>query len=134
MNQLRSSCGRRVLLAAVVVGIGALLVPSTATPGAAHEPTPGARETSDARFPSSRDPYTWPFRARSIWNMPLGSDAVYVKAGLRRSSNKQTQPDEEFIGLDPNDPVKRLTSDDDGALGRVHVPPGFTRAPGAVPA
>lgn len=84
--------------------------------------------TASARtgFPTSRDPYKWPFRARSIWNMPLGSEAVYVGAGLRRSTNQQTQPDEEFIGLDPNDPVKALTSDDDGALGKVHVPPDFS--------
>jgi hypothetical protein len=75
-----------------------------------------------AGFPTSRDPYEWPFRARSIWNMPLGSDAVYVDAGLRRSGARQTQPDEEFIGLDPTDPVKKLTSEEDGALGKVHVP------------
>jgi hypothetical protein len=90
---------------------------------AGASPLPAATRTG---FPASRDPYTWPFRARSIWNMPLGSDAVYVDAGLRRSGSRQTQPDEEFIGLDPTDPLRALSSDDDGALGKVHVPPDFS--------
>ena len=49
-----------------------------------------------------------------------------MDAGLRRSGNRQTQPDEEFIGLDPSDPVKKLTADDDGALGKAHVPPDLS--------
>lgn len=33
--------------------------------------------------PKSRDPWLWPFASESIWNMPLGSNAVYVPAGLK---------------------------------------------------
>ncbi len=31
--------------------------------------------------PGTRDPLKWPFAATSIWNMPIGSGAVYVPAG-----------------------------------------------------
>ena len=31
---------------------------------------------------SLRDPYYWPFTAQSIWNTPIGSEAVYVPANL----------------------------------------------------
>jgi uncharacterized protein YjdB len=33
-------------------------------------------------FPTSRDPFLWPFTQTSIWNMPIGSAAVYEPAGL----------------------------------------------------
>ncbi|WP_269526011.1 hypothetical protein [Coraliomargarita parva] len=29
-----------------------------------------------------RDPWLWPFASNSIWNMPIGSEAVYVPANL----------------------------------------------------
>jgi hypothetical protein len=40
----------------------------------------------DAKAPvanASRDPWLWPFAADSIWNMPIGSNAVYKPAGLQ---------------------------------------------------
>ncbi len=33
--------------------------------------------------PASRDPWLWPFEASSIWNQPIGSEAVYVDANLQ---------------------------------------------------
>ena len=42
-----------------------------------------------------RDPWRWPFAATSIWNAPIGAEAVYRPAGLGRA---------EHIGLD----VERL--------------------------
>jgi hypothetical protein len=35
-----------------------------------------------AAFPTSRDPLKWPFASTSIWNMPIGSNAVYQPAGI----------------------------------------------------
>ena len=37
-------------------------------------------------FPTSRDPFLWPFTQTSIWNMPIGSGAVYQPAGLKKVS------------------------------------------------
>jgi len=39
-------------------------------------------ETQSA-FPKTRDPWLWPFDQRSIWNMPIGSQAKYVPANLK---------------------------------------------------
>nr|MCU0650333.1 hypothetical protein [Gemmatimonadaceae bacterium] len=39
----------------------------------------------NGKFPTSRDPWLWPFDTRSIWNMPIGSNAQYVPAGFQRS-------------------------------------------------
>lgn len=45
----------------------------------------GACQTSsDAQ---SRDPWLWPFDAGSIWNQPIGTDAVYRPAGLEPAGN-----------------------------------------------
>lgn len=36
---------------------------------------------------SARDPWLWPFASGSIWNTPLGSEAVYVPAGIGAAQN-----------------------------------------------
>lgn len=35
-------------------------------------------------FPTSRDPFLWPFAKTSIWNTPIGSNALYAPAGLQQ--------------------------------------------------
>ena len=45
-----------------------------------------ATESFGQTFPTSRDPFLWPFTQTSIWNMPIGSSAVYQPAGLKRVS------------------------------------------------
>lgn len=54
--------------------------------------------------------------------MPIGSDARYVPAGLQYAGAwaGQIARDDEFIGLNPNDPLKRLNNGD-----LVRVPPGM---------
>lgn len=34
-------------------------------------------------FPTSRDPFLWPFAKTSIWNTPIGGNALYAPAGLK---------------------------------------------------
>ena len=43
----------------------------------------------------TRDPLRWPFAADSIWNMPIGSGAVYVPAGLTAWPGTLQEPDHE---------------------------------------
>jgi len=43
----------------------------------------------------ARDPWLWPFDSKSIWNMPIGSGAVYVPAGL--GAAKTTNIDTELL-------------------------------------
>jgi hypothetical protein len=68
----------------------------------------------------TRDKYQWPFAAGSIWNTPIGSNAVYVPAQLQNANQwfGEIVTDEEFIGLNPGDPLQLLNG---GAM--VHVPP-----------
>ena len=74
-------------------------------------------------MPGTRDKYQWPFASNSIWNMPIGSAARYVPAGIQYAGawNGQITRDNEYIGLNPNDPLKRLNN---GAM--VHVPPSMS--------
>ena len=56
-------------------------------------------------FPTSRDPYKWPFAQDSIWNMPIGSDAVYVPAGIGASSERAVTADDDIIIMTPDAPL-----------------------------
>lgn len=38
-------------------------------------------------IPGTRDPWLWPFESNSIWNMPIGDQAVYEPAGLKSAAN-----------------------------------------------
>ena len=38
-------------------------------------------------FPTSREPFLWPFAQTSIWNMPIGNNAQYAPAGLKSVSD-----------------------------------------------
>lgn len=51
----------------------------------------GAAALCGAGAQTCRDQNLWPFNASSVWNTPLGSDAVFVPAGLFNS----TRPGEE---------------------------------------
>jgi hypothetical protein len=53
-------------------------------------------------FPNSRDPLLWPFAQDSIWNMPIGSEAVYVPANI--PPQKQVQPEEDILLLENSGP------------------------------
>ena len=71
MNRRRSDVAATVvsvLLAGVMPGVSA--------------------DTTDAQ---PRDPWAWPFSSRSVWNMPIGSDAVFTPANL---------PEPKHIGCD----------------------------------
>ena len=52
----------------------------------------------------SRDPFKQPFSSSSIWNMPIGQGARYIKADLETVSEGMTV-DEDLIFLTPDAPV-----------------------------
>jgi len=60
-------------------------------------------------LPGARDPWKWPFSRESIWNMPIGSNAVYVPAGLKESSRFDVAT-EYLFKLDKNDPLREVRS------------------------
>ena len=83
-------------------------------------------QAADSSFPSARDIYKWPFSANSIWNMPIGSNAVYVPAGLQEANawGGRVGVDPEDISIDPAFPVRTVTTTEGGPTGiRAHVDP-----------
>ncbi|MCL2147682.1 MAG: hypothetical protein FWH52_07735 [Synergistaceae bacterium] len=60
-------------------------------------------------LPGARDPWKWPFLCESIWNTPIGSNAVYVPSGLQES--KYLGADIYYlIEIDRNDPLREIRS------------------------
>ena len=55
-------------------------------------------QTSTASFPTSRDPYQWPFSKDSIWNMPLANTAQYEPMDIKGYLSNLDRP-----GIDTND-------------------------------
>ena len=81
--------------------------------------------------PADRDPWLWPFASNSIWNMPIGSNAMYVPAGLTIAPHIGL--DEEYmIVTKSTDPVRpiyapsgwqtRWPGNKDQKVGEMHVP------------
>jgi hypothetical protein len=70
------------------------------------EPTPTYMpHIKDPNFPTRRDPLKWPFSSASIWNMPIGSNAVYLSANIPPAGNAGLTVDEEILILKPEAPL-----------------------------
>jgi hypothetical protein len=65
--------------------------------------TPGDAAPSDAA-PTTRDPFAQPFASTSIWNMPIGSGAVYVPASIKPATGTSLEADDDVIVLTPTAP------------------------------
>lgn len=63
----------------------------------------------------TRDPWIWPFSSDSIWNLPLGSRAEYVPAGLTPSR---------YVGVDRELLYKLKSSD---PVRPIYAPSGWNR-------
>jgi hypothetical protein len=86
------------------------------------EPTPTTTSTS-----ATRDPLQWPFASSSIWNMPIGSGAVYVAANMPAVPGNSIwapmpQLDEEHIILKPTAPLTAVSYNSAGWSGANRCP------------
>jgi len=61
---------------------------------------------TDSVTTERRNPYRWPFSESSIWNMPIGSKAVYVAANLEPASRMTV--DEDYIVMTPTEPLMKI--------------------------
>ena len=52
-----------------------------------------------------RDPLIWPFSSTSIWNMPIGSEAIYVHAHIEQAFEMGMTIDEDYIVMTPDVPL-----------------------------
>ncbi|MEN9866810.1 MAG: hypothetical protein RL748_2400 [Pseudomonadota bacterium] len=100
--------------------------PPHKTPGQTSEKAPdkaGDRVNDMASDKASRDPFKWPFASNSIWNMPIGSDAVYIPAKLAPvPGNDKWAPmpqiDDEIIVLEPDAPLTPVYKSDAAWTGK----------------
>jgi hypothetical protein len=74
-----------------------------------------------APYPSSfllesglRNKYRWPFASDSIWNTPIGRDAVYVPAGIGAATAAGMTVDEDVIIQRPQAPLRPVVVNDAG--------------------
>jgi len=89
---------------------------TTTTVALAPSPTPSPTLTPSA---TTRDPLKQPFASNSIWNMPIGSGAVYVPANLGASKNSSGMPqvDDEHIVLKSTAPLTAINASSVGWSG-----------------
>ncbi len=87
--------------------------------------------------PGTRDPHQQPFATTSIWNMPIGSDAVYVDANLAAIPGGSTwaEPfsDTDYLVLQPNAPLVDVRYSDAGWGGSDRCPPSSSMVLASVP-
>lgn len=58
--------------------------------------------------PGTRNPLKWPFSQTSIWNMPIGSKAIYVHARLEKALSAGMTIDEDYIVMTPDAPLMEI--------------------------
>lgn len=57
---------------------------------------------------AQRNPLKWPFSETSIWNMPIGSDAIYVHAHIEKALAQGMTIDEDYIVMTPDAPLMEI--------------------------
>ena len=55
-----------------------------------------------------RDPLKQPFSSKSIWNMPIGENAVFVHAQLEKAIAAGMTIDEDIIVMRPDAPLTEI--------------------------
>lgn len=117
--------GQASVIAAVIMGIGLpAREPAGAYSSARH--VGPARHSAKQPVPAStgtRNPLQQPFASNSIWNMPIGSAAVYVPAGISGNPGKNIWAympgiDAERIVLAPTSPLVDIKSSNAGWTGK----------------
>src|SRR3989449_6846228 len=89
-------------LVPALVLIGLLLAASFATLAAA----PSAHDASSVSSASAtgRNATLWPFSRDSIWNLPIGANAVYVPGNIKKPTASGMTTDVDVLILTPNAP------------------------------
>ena len=135
------------LLAAAVLLAGALdgLARDRSSVGVPVGATPGLLPSSfGPAAAAGRDPNLWPFSRDSVWNLPLGANAVYVPANIAKPTAWGMTTDPDVLILTPSEPVTPVYYNSDawgggsrcdaqgGVLFSAPIPPDFV-VPGAKP-
>src|SRR3989454_791222 len=103
-------------LVPAIVLIGLLLATSFATLAAA----PSAHDASSVSSASAtgRNATLWPFSRDSIWNLPIGANAVYVPGNIKKPTASGMTTDVDVLILTPTAPVTKVWENSDAWSGR----------------
>jgi len=103
-------------LVPALVLIGLLLAASFATLAAA----PSAHDASSVSSASAtgRNATLWPFSRDSIWNLPIGANAVYVPGNIKKPTASGMTTDVDVLILTPTAPVTKVWENSDAWSGR----------------
>jgi len=97
-----------VLVAVLVAGpLAVLFAGSTVVGPQGDRSTGSVTSRSSSPAPNGdppRDPLTWPFTRDSIWNLPIGADAVYVPAHIQQATAAGMTADVDVLILTPSAP------------------------------
>src|SRR5207253_5767351 len=98
-----------------LVLIGLLLAASFATLAAA----PSAHDASSVSSAAAtgRNATLWPFSRDSIWNLPIGANAVYVPGNIKKPTASGMTTDVDVLILTPTAPVTSVWKNNDAWSG-----------------
>src|SRR5438034_4500115 len=141
-SHIRSSRSRSAWIGLAFVLTGLLLASSLATLATGPEAHANTSVSSDSVFVAGRVATLWPFSRDSIWNLPIGANAVYVPANVKKPTASGMTSDVDVLILTPDAPVTDVwkTNDAWSGGGRWHAPgrgllsapiPTDLRVPGA---
>ncbi|MCG8374699.1 MAG: hypothetical protein MI700_14245, partial [Balneolales bacterium] len=72
---------------------------------------------SNATEEDIRDPWLWPFSSTSIWNMPIGDEAIYEPANFEDASNVGIDI-QHLLLISENDPNRQVLNSPTWGPGR----------------
>ena len=113
--------GRFLLLLALVLAAVLLVVPLAQVPANAS----GHDALSVSSFPvavAGRVPTLWPFSRDSIWNLPIGANAVYLPANITPASAAGMTTDPDVLIMTPSAPITPVYYNSDAwSLSLIHI-------------
>ena len=116
-SHIRSSRSRSAWIGLAFVLTGLLLASSLATLATGPEAHANTSVSSDSVFVAGRVATLWPFSRDSIWNLPIGANAVYVPANIKKPTASGMTTDVDVLILTPDAPVTDVWKNNDAWSG-----------------
>ena len=116
-SHIRSSRSRSAWIGLAFVLTGLLLASSLATLAAGPQAHATPSVSSDSVSVAGRVATLWPFSRDSIWNLPIGANAVYVPANIKKPTASGMTTDVDVLILTPDAPVTDVWKNNDAWSG-----------------
>src|SRR5947199_2841223 len=116
-SHIRSSRSRSAWIGLAFVLTGLLLASSLATLAAGPQAHANTSVSSDSVAGARRVATLWPFSRDSIWNLPIGANAVYVPANIKKPTASGMTSDVDVLILTPDAPVTDVWKNNDAWSG-----------------